>query len=164
MAISPIQKAAIEDIFDALMNITQGGRYKRHLTDAFLELPDKEEWADYYEIIPQPRSINIVRAKLNAENYENCLAAYADLALVFLNALHYNEEGSQIAQDAEKLRVRLFSAPTITGTALTCIHRVFCLPNGKHDKCFPHPLPLRPLKRLPKLSQPPRPPSFSQRH
>lgn len=107
MAISPIQKAAIEEIFDALKNITQGGRYKRHLTDAFLELPDKEEWADYYEIIPQPRSLNIVHAKLQAENYDNCLAAYADLALVFLNALHYNEEGSQIAQDAEKLRVCL---------------------------------------------------------
>jgi chromatin structure-remodeling complex subunit RSC1/2 len=32
--------------------------------------------------------------------------AYTDLSLVFWNALYYNEETSQIASDAETLKVR----------------------------------------------------------
>lgn len=105
MAISSVQKAAIEEVFEAILKVTQGGRYKRRLADIFLELPVKEEYADYYEVIPQPRCLNGVRAKLREDGYENCLAVLKDLNLVFLNALHYNEDGSQVSQDAEKLIV-----------------------------------------------------------
>ena len=42
---------------------------------------------------------------LSKNKYKNPLDAYEDLTLVFLNAMYYNEEGSQIAKDASTLRV-----------------------------------------------------------
>jgi chromatin structure-remodeling complex subunit RSC1/2 len=106
MPLSDAQKAAIQEIISALDGVTQGGRYKRELAKPFRELPNKEDYPDYYEVIPEPHSLYSVKAKLNEDGYENCLAVLKDLHLVFLNALHYNEDESPIAQDAHKLHVR----------------------------------------------------------
>jgi chromatin structure-remodeling complex subunit RSC1/2 len=107
MPISTVQKTAIEEVIGKLKTVTQGGRYKRSLIDVFLELPDKEEYPDYYKVIPQPRCLNQIGDKLAKDEYESCLTAFDDLSLVFLNALFYNEDDSQIAMDADKLRVRM---------------------------------------------------------
>jgi chromatin structure-remodeling complex subunit RSC1/2 len=105
MPIPSAQKTAIEEVINKLKSVTQGGRYKRSLIDAFLELPDREEYPDYYKVIPEPRCITDIQQKLAQDQYENCLTAFEDLALVFLNALYYNEDDSQIAADADKLKV-----------------------------------------------------------
>ena len=47
-----------------------------------------------------------MKANLAQNKYKNPLDAFDDLNLVFLNALHYNEDGSQIAKDATTLKVR----------------------------------------------------------
>jgi chromatin structure-remodeling complex subunit RSC1/2 len=39
--------------------------------------------------------------------YKDATDVYTDLSLVFWNALFYNEPGSQIALDAETLKVRI---------------------------------------------------------
>lgn len=109
MPISPAQKTAIEEVINKLKSVTQGGRYKRSLIDAFLDLPDRESYPDYYGVIPLPRCINTVSQNLAKDEYDNCLATFDDLSLVFLNALYYNEEDSQIAMDAEKLKGILVS-------------------------------------------------------
>ena len=57
------------------------------------------------QVIPSPRSINSVKASLAKNKYKDALQAYEDLSLVFLNALFYNEDQSQIAKDASTLKV-----------------------------------------------------------
>ena len=58
------------------------------------------------KVIPEPRCINHIRASVEKNRYKDPLDAYTDLSLVFWNALYYNEPGSQIASDAEVLKVR----------------------------------------------------------
>ena len=45
-------------------------------------------------------------ADLKANRFKDAQAVYDDLNLIFLNALHYNIEDSQIAKDANTLKVR----------------------------------------------------------
>lgn len=61
----------------------------------------------FCQIIPQPRCIKVIQNNLAKNKYRDPLDVYTDLGLVFLNALYYNEEGSQIANDATTLKVCL---------------------------------------------------------
>lgn len=103
MAITSTQKSAIEDIINILVAATPS-RGKRKMADMFLDLVDRSDWPEYYEVIPEPRCINGVRANVEKNRYKDPLNAYTDLSLVFWNALFYNEPGSQIATDAETLK------------------------------------------------------------
>ncbi|KAG6333434.1 hypothetical protein ID866_5655 [Astraeus odoratus] len=103
MAITPAQKSAIEEIIDLLVAATPP-RGKRQLAAMFLELVDRNDWPEYYEVIPEPRCINSIRANVEKNRYKDPLVAYTDISLVFWNALFYNEPGSQIATDAETLK------------------------------------------------------------
>ncbi|KAI0271698.1 hypothetical protein BC834DRAFT_860890 [Gloeopeniophorella convolvens] len=103
MAITPAQKSAIEEVVDAIKN-ARSSKKKRHIADLFLELVDKETWADYYEVIPEPRCLNGISRSLQAGSYKDALQVHEDLNLVFLNALYYNEPTSQIYKDAGTLK------------------------------------------------------------
>ena len=48
MTVTPAQKSAIEDVVDALKKATSPKK-KRNLSQLFLELVDKDSWANYYE-------------------------------------------------------------------------------------------------------------------
>ncbi|KAI0932780.1 hypothetical protein AcV5_004095 [Taiwanofungus camphoratus] len=103
MPITTTQKNEIEAVIKTLLNATSP-RIKRRLVDMFLELPDKASWPEYYQVIPEPRCINGVKMDLERNKYKDPSDVYTDLSLVFLNALYYNEEGSQIAKDATSLK------------------------------------------------------------
>ncbi|TFK84868.1 hypothetical protein K466DRAFT_664886 [Polyporus arcularius HHB13444] len=103
MPVNAAQKTAINEVVNALTGATSR-RTKRRLADMFLDLVDRDSWPEYYEVIPQPRCINGVKANLSQNKYKNALDAFQDLNLVFLNALYYNQEGSQIAKDAATLK------------------------------------------------------------
>ncbi|KAH9850627.1 hypothetical protein C2E23DRAFT_904961 [Lenzites betulinus] len=103
MPLGAAQKTAIEEVVRALTSATSR-RAKRRLADMFLDLVDRESWPEYYEVIPQPRCINGVKSTLAQNKYRDALDAFRDLQLVFLNALYYNEPGSQIAKDATTLK------------------------------------------------------------
>ncbi len=51
--------------------------------------------------------MNKIKEMLQKNKYKDALVVFADLSLVFLNALFYNEDGSQIAKDAATLKVRI---------------------------------------------------------
>lgn len=121
MPVTATQKDEIQQVVDALLKATTP-RGKRNLAGMFLDLVNRESWPEYYEVcsnpvltapclclvfqvIPQPRCLNGIKDTLAKNKYKNALDAYEDLTLVFLNALYYNEEGSQIAKDAAMLRV-----------------------------------------------------------
>ncbi|KAJ6515483.1 hypothetical protein C8R45DRAFT_956656 [Mycena sanguinolenta] len=108
MGLTAAQKKDVEDVLEALKSAT-GSPRKRQLAAMFLELVDRDDWKDYYEVIPEPRCLNGVKAMLEKNRYKNPLDAYTDLSLVFLNALFYNEPDSQIAVDAQTLKDRLES-------------------------------------------------------
>ncbi|KAF8548751.1 hypothetical protein OG21DRAFT_1422510 [Imleria badia] len=103
MPITSAQKTAIEEIINILVATTPP-RGKRQLAAMFMDLVDRAGWPEYYEVIPEPRCINGVRASVEKNRYKDPINAYTDLSLVFWNALFYNEPGSQIASDAETLK------------------------------------------------------------
>lgn len=49
MAVTDAQKAAVEQVIQAIKSVSSP-RKKRVLADLFLELVDKEAWADYYQV------------------------------------------------------------------------------------------------------------------
>ncbi|KAL0067984.1 hypothetical protein AAF712_004887 [Marasmius tenuissimus] len=104
MPITTEQKAAIENVINTITSVTAPGRGKRNVSSMFMALVDRNEWPEYFEIIPEPRSLNNIKASLEKNRYKDPLDVYTDLALVFWNAVFYNEESSQIARDAENLK------------------------------------------------------------
>ncbi|KAJ8088817.1 hypothetical protein PM082_014063 [Marasmius tenuissimus] len=104
MPITTEQKAAIENVINTITSVTAPGRGKRNVSSMFMALVDRNEWPEYFEIIPEPRSLNNIKASLEKNRYKDSLDVYTDLALVFWNAVFYNEESSQIARDAENLK------------------------------------------------------------
>lgn len=60
----------------------------------------------YHQVIPEPRCIDNIKSGLEKGRYKDAMDVYTDLSLVFWNALFYNEPKSQIALDAETLKVR----------------------------------------------------------
>ncbi|OCH94163.1 hypothetical protein OBBRIDRAFT_748123 [Obba rivulosa] len=103
MPVTAAQRHAIEEVINVLTNATNP-RGKRRLADMFMELVDREHWPEYYEVIPEPRCISGIKTNVEKNKYKDPLAAYEDLNLVFLNALYYNEDESQISKDATTLQ------------------------------------------------------------
>lgn len=50
MAISPEIRAAIDTLIAELCDLSAPGRKPRKLSEMFMELPDREDWPDYYEV------------------------------------------------------------------------------------------------------------------
>ncbi|KAG2101807.1 Bromodomain-containing protein, partial [Suillus discolor] len=106
MTITAAQKTAIEEVIE-IMVATTPARGKRQLSELFMDLVDRSEWPEYYEVIPEPRCINAIKSSVERNRYKDALNAYTDLSLVFWNALFYNEPDSQIATDAQTLKTVL---------------------------------------------------------
>ncbi|PPQ69200.1 hypothetical protein CVT26_003640 [Gymnopilus dilepis] len=106
MPITPAQKTAIEEVIAAIL-VATAPRGKRQLAAIFMDLVDRTEWPEYYEIIPEPRCLKNIQAGVAKGRYKEATDVYTDLSLVFWNALFYNESGSQIALDAETLKTIL---------------------------------------------------------
>jgi hypothetical protein len=71
-----------------------------------MALPDRDLYPDYYEIIPQPMSFDIVEAKIKAGQYGSEKNFQRDVNGIFANAKYYNEDRSQIWRDAATMEVR----------------------------------------------------------
>ncbi|KAG8903528.1 hypothetical protein FRB99_003159 [Tulasnella sp. 403] len=98
-------KDAIGRVLQALLNVK--GPRNRSIADPFLQLPDKDHWADYYRIIPHPRCLDGIKENVENSLYKTPSNAYDDFVLVFANALHFNEDDSVIAKDARTLKALL---------------------------------------------------------
>lgn len=155
MVISQVQKHAIEETITVLLNASSP-RAKRKLVGMFLVLPDRESWPEYYQVIPEPRCIHGIQADLKGNKYKDPLDVFTDLQLVFLNALYYNEDGSQIAKDAAALKVILenewkqrsvLPIPRTSPPPVSA-QRVYAAPQqasgsgSKAEQTQPHPTPL----------------------
>ncbi|XP_046358124.1 protein polybromo-1-like isoform X2 [Haliotis rufescens] len=77
-----------------------GGRQLRHI---FMVLPSRKDYPDYYQVIMEPIDMGMIETKIRNEKYANEQQLLNDFELMFNNARHYNEEGSQVYQDANTL-------------------------------------------------------------
>ncbi|KAF8756493.1 Bromo adjacent homology domain [Rhizoctonia solani] len=101
MPLNPEQQKECERIFNSIYS------YKvksRSIAEMFKELPDRATWAEYYRVIPEPRSLHGIREKLGKGKYKSPEDLHSDLELVFANAIHFNEETSVISNDARTLQ------------------------------------------------------------
>ncbi|TBU40013.1 Bromodomain-containing protein [Dichomitus squalens] len=76
----------------------------RVLSAEFMELPSRKQWPMYYTIIKKPQSLENVFKKLKRKEYHRPFDFANDVELVFSNALEFNQEHTQIWEDATALR------------------------------------------------------------
>ncbi len=69
----------------------------------FERLPDKAELPDYYTAVRNPIALDTIKKKHKRKKYQSVDQALQDLNLMFENAKQYNEEGSEVYEDAVEL-------------------------------------------------------------
>ena len=69
----------------------------------FEELPDEDEYPDYYKVIPNPMDMKIIHNKMESFEYNTEDEFIRDFETIFQNARHYNEESSEVYQDSVAL-------------------------------------------------------------
>lgn len=70
----------------------------------FERLPDKQLNKEYYQEIQNPIALDQIKRNAKRKKYRNVDEVLADLELMFENAKRYNEEGSDIYDDAVELQ------------------------------------------------------------
>ncbi|KAL8764179.1 MAG: hypothetical protein Q9184_000148 [Pyrenodesmia sp. 2 TL-2023] len=75
----------------------------RPIIDPFIKLVPKSQYPDYYMIIKQPISMDMIKKKINKEEYSSLRDFRNDIRLLCNNARTYNEDGSVIFQDANDI-------------------------------------------------------------
>jgi chromatin structure-remodeling complex subunit RSC1/2 len=71
----------------------------------FDRLPDKAAMPEYYVEIKTPMAYDVLKRKVKRKKYPTLEAFMADINLMFNNAISYNQDGSQINDDAKALQV-----------------------------------------------------------
>ncbi|KAK5603945.1 hypothetical protein CRENBAI_025829 [Crenichthys baileyi] len=75
----------------------------RRLCDLFMVKPSKKDYPDYYKVILEPMDLRTIDYNIRSDKYMTEDAMVRDMKLMFRNARHYNEEGSQVYNDADIL-------------------------------------------------------------
>ena len=77
-------------------------------SEPFKKPVTKREAPDYHAIIKKPICLNDVKKKLDKNEYEGNVREFmSDMALIFINAMQYNQKGSEIFAWAKELQVVL---------------------------------------------------------
>jgi ATP-dependent helicase STH1/SNF2 len=77
----------------------------RGVIDPFLDLPDRNDYPDYYQFIKNPICMNIIKKKINKKEYQSLKEFWQDIKLLVENCKTYNEDGSLLYQDANLIEV-----------------------------------------------------------
>lgn len=72
----------------------------RILISLFMALPSRKEFPEYFNIIHKPIAMNKIRDRIEKQIYPDEAACLEDFKLMFRNCSLFNEDGSQIHQDA----------------------------------------------------------------
>lgn len=73
----------------------------------FLNLPDRDEYPEYYRVIPNPIDMETISGKIESGQYTGEEEFIRDFETLFQNARHFNEEGSEIYEDSVTLEKAL---------------------------------------------------------
>ncbi|KAH7087413.1 SNF2 family N-terminal domain-containing protein [Paraphoma chrysanthemicola] len=72
----------------------------RGIIDPFIDLPDKWDYPDYYQLIKNPICMNQIKKKINKKEYQSVKQFRQDLGLLCNNCRQYNEDTSLLYADA----------------------------------------------------------------
>ncbi|SCZ92634.1 BZ3500_MvSof-1268-A1-R1_Chr5-2g08052 [Microbotryum saponariae] len=104
MPLSPEISHRLVTLIKALMQLSTHSTPRRYYSTIFRDLPDPTIYSDYYVFIKEPRALNPIMQSLHNSRYSSPHAVAYDLFLVWSNAREYNEVGSQVYNDADKLQ------------------------------------------------------------
>ena len=101
----PARVPGLKKTLRSLYNILYRYRSKDgiQLIGLFIEKPSKKDYPDYYTVISQPMDMKTIDEKIKRNLYANTEEFLSDARLMFNNCRRYNEEGSDIYEDANTL-------------------------------------------------------------
>ncbi|EAW12541.1 putative RSC complex subunit (Sth1) [Aspergillus clavatus NRRL 1] len=119
--LSSEDRAALQQIvnkaYQALMEMEQelpadssdseDGPVTRSIIEPFMKPPPKNHYPDYYMIIQNPIAMEMIKKKINREEYQNLRDFRNDIHLLCQNARTYNEDGSILFQDANDIEAMM---------------------------------------------------------
>uniref|UniRef100_A0A8D2P3U1 Protein polybromo-1 n=1 Tax=Zosterops lateralis melanops TaxID=1220523 RepID=A0A8D2P3U1_ZOSLA len=97
-----VRKQRMKILYNAVLEAREPGTGRR-LCDLFMVKPSKKDYPDYYKIILEPMDLKMIEHNIRNDKYVAEEAMIEDMKLMFRNARHYNEEGSQVYNDAHML-------------------------------------------------------------
>lgn len=90
-----VKKNRMKALYAAVIEAREAGTNRR-LCDLFMVKPSKKDYPDYYKVILEPVDLKTIEHNIKIEQYTTEEAMMDDMRLMFRNARHYNEEGSQV--------------------------------------------------------------------
>ncbi|BGP53612.1 hypothetical protein JCM8202v2_001179 [Rhodotorula sphaerocarpa] len=105
MPLAPALQQVLDTLLSSLYNLQTsiGGGQKRYYSAIFRDLPDRQLYPDYYVVIKNPRCLHDIMNNMHRGLYSSPQAVAYDLFLIWSNAREYNEQGSIVYADADKL-------------------------------------------------------------
>ncbi|GAA5913718.1 hypothetical protein JCM6882_002325 [Rhodosporidiobolus microsporus] len=105
MPLPPALQQPLDTLLSSVYNLqtSAGGGFKRYYSAIFRDLPDRRDYPDYYQVIREPRCLHDIMDSLQRGAYSSPQAVAYDLFLIWSNAREYNEQGSMVYADADKL-------------------------------------------------------------
>ncbi|CAI4361564.1 BAQ_1a_G0026010.mRNA.1.CDS.1 [Saccharomyces cerevisiae] len=98
LGIFPTVEKLVEDMREQLDEVDSHPR-----TSIFEKLPSKRDYPDYFKVIEKPMAIDIILKNCKNGTYKTLEEVRQALQTMFENARFYNEEGSWVYVDADKL-------------------------------------------------------------
>jgi hypothetical protein len=100
--IIPSPSPLLQSTPQTLTNVTNSKR--RRIAEAFLTLPNRRELPHYYEVTKMPIALDTIEDKLRNHKFPTLTSLEGDFKRMISNAKEYNEKGSTIYDDAERIR------------------------------------------------------------
>ncbi|XP_037534640.1 protein polybromo-1 [Nematolebias whitei] len=97
-----VKKNRMKALYAAVIEARETSTNRR-LCELFMVKPSKKDYPDYYNVILEPMDLKTIEYKIRNERYTTEEELIEDMKLMFRNARHYNEEGSQVYNDANVL-------------------------------------------------------------
>ncbi|PYI10015.1 chromatin structure-remodeling complex subunit snf2 [Aspergillus sclerotiicarbonarius CBS 121057] len=111
-----ILQRIVNHVYQALMEMEQelpadssdseDGPVARSIIEPFMKPPPKSQYPDYYMIIQNPIAMDMIKKKINRDEYQNLKDFRNDIHLLCQNARTYNEDGSILFQDANDIEAK----------------------------------------------------------
>lgn len=93
------KKSWMKAIYRSVIDGREQGSGRR-LCSLFMVKPSKKDYPDYYKIILEPMDLRTIEHNIRSDKYLSEESLVEDMRLMFRNARHYNEEGSQVGLGA----------------------------------------------------------------
>jgi len=100
-----ILNAVHESLNDLEEKSTEPGIQDRGIIDPFIELPPRNDYPSYYQVIKNPICMDQIAKKINKKQYQGIKEFRNDIGLLCNNCREYNEDGSLLYQDANLIEV-----------------------------------------------------------